>query len=605
VEVAGEPFRRVRADLFAASVLIDASAPAGSPQATLPLPISPAVRTLLDQQLAALDAADHAAATRFVDSLAFTEWGAPLWLDRLPATLDDVRELSEQESTAMRLRLTAWSSASGETGERADRHLVALSETRTARPEAWPSTKPAVATRAASVSIGFRAAARNVVGDSPLQDVHAETSYTGRRLRFSGAGENRPWEPWFPKREPRQDKHRSFGGFTEYQRVWFVGPLVLFQDGTQMWGGSPFKRRGERGATLIWPPSGSPAVDTWGEVDNMHVGFLPRISDMTPGAHLPDLDEFGRPLAQIGPVCAGYFCLREFGRLVAYETATGRRLWEREGFGKHDRAFGGDQTLVVWSGESQTFSVLRPLDGLETSQWQADFSPEELVSAVESTGFVLSRHESDEAAKLRAIDFSTGAAKWTCDVDPSARPFAVGRRLIGVVEPSRLRLFDQKSGAETSVPVETPPEIDHAAAIADGHAVIILASGPATVGQTQIPLSATGGPRRPWANGRVYGLDPETLALRWTIALEETVLPLDQPPDVPIFVINDAVPPDRPDAPTAEGRLRCYDKRSGELLYEGLQREIGRADFVVERGEPGSWVDVRTSKSVVRFDYRQ
>ena len=74
----------------------------------------------------------------------------------------------------------------------------------------------------------------------------------------------------------------------------------------------------------------------WGKVTTHSVNYLPRLSDVT-GRHPLDLDDFGRPLAQVGPVTAS-FCYREFGRLVCCDTATGRRRWDRGSLGPDDIA---------------------------------------------------------------------------------------------------------------------------------------------------------------------------------------------------------------------------------------------------------------------------
>jgi hypothetical protein len=236
-----------------------------------------------------------------------------------------------------------------------------------------------------------------------------------------------------------------------------------------------------------------------------------------------------------------------------------------------------------------------------------DFSGEQIVGVVGKIAFVFQGGATDSPGVFRAIDLATGTVAWRVETTSDARPFLVGRRFAGVVEPSQIRLFDQSVGSEKTIPVETPTAMENAAAIMDEHALIVLASGPPAISQTTLPLGAAGGTRRPWANGRLFGLDPQTLELRWTLELDGTVFPLDQPPDVPIFVINDIIPvPGANDRSLIESRLRCFDKRTGELLYHGGPAEIGGSTvFVIERGEPGSWVEVRTSKRVIRFDYRQ
>ena len=113
-----------------------------------------------------------------------------------------------------------------------------------------------------------------------------------------------------------------------------------------------------------------------------------------------------------------------------------------------------------------------------------------------------------------------------------------------------------------------------------------------------------GGRRRPYANGPVYGLDPRTLELKWTIPLDRSVFPLDQPRDLPLLVINDSVIAGGLNEQEIEdNRIRCFDKRTGQPLPELVGDLIGRSGLMIERSQAEGWIEIRTSKAIFRFDF--
>ena len=125
---------------------------------------------------------------------------------------------------------------------------------------------------------------------------------------------SRPWEIDLPRTD------RSLGQSTDYRHGIGVGPLVLMQTSTGLHGLLPFDAAGDRGASTLWDVRW---IDMWGKVTTHSVNYLPRLLDVAPGRHPLDLDDFGRPLAQVGPVTASFFCYREFGRLVCCDTRDG------------------------------------------------------------------------------------------------------------------------------------------------------------------------------------------------------------------------------------------------------------------------------------------
>ncbi len=209
-----------------------------------------------------------------------------------------------------------------------------------------------------------------------------------------------------------------------------------------------------------------------------------------------------------------------------------------------------------------------------------------------------------EPSTLAAIDLRTGQPRWREPIADGAVDFRVGDRLIGTVEPGRLRLLDLATGHERlNVGLNLPDEISAVHVVDDPWALMIGVFGPVAVEQLRPPLMHVGSRRRPFANGVVVGLDPESFVTRWTLPLERSVFPLDQPRDLPLLVIADAVLKGANGIDFEEGRVRCFDKRKGRQIGPDLMTGSAHTGMTIERSQREGWIDIRTKSSIHRFDF--
>ena len=111
------------------------------------------------------------------------------------------------------------------------------------------------------------------------------------------------------------------------------------------------------------------------------------------------------------------------------------------------------------------------------------------------------------------------------------------------------------------------------------------------------------GYRRAPVNGTWHAFDRGSGAWRWSRVIDNASLLLDQALDVPLLVFNEHIhPPDSMGQGTLVQRVRCFDRRTGELLHES-QGSAPHNYYVVERDEAAGWVDLRLPGQIVRFDY--
>jgi len=598
VESNRAPRRRMRADAFVAGTALPPPASQGLTS------VPPAIRARLDELLKRVGASRPEDIRRLLDLLKRTDWGAARTLDAIQASPPvDTRERASQ-----RLALLSLEGLGGDVGPRAAKLERALRPA-AATPPAWPAGEPALTSvrpwrigvdqwpvwfeprspgELDRLSIGIKLTGHNV-------------GHTGMGIHFSGAGQDRPWAIDLPKSE------RSLQT-SDYRQSIGIGPLVLLQSGTGLHGLLPFDATGERGASSLWDASW---IDMWGDVATYSVNFLPRLSDGAPGRHPLDLDEFGRPLAQLGPVTPSILCYREFDRLVCCETANGRRLWDRDSFDRDAFAVADESVVVIVSPARKRVEMINPLDGELIATRELGFPPAQLQNSAGTTAILRSGSSAgkiapaagaDEPSGLAAVDLISGALRWKAPIDATAVEFMVGSRLVGAAGPNGIQLFQPSDGKEAArIEVSPPGEIADVYAVDDPFALMICVFGPPAVEQLRPPLMFLGNRRRPYANGTVYGLDPQTFELKWTIALDRSVFPLDQPRDIPLLVINDAVlrvPELR------EDRIRCFDKRTGRQVGKELRGDlVGSTGLVVERSQQDGWVEVRTSKAIFRFEF--
>lgn len=601
------PRLRVRADLLAASTLI--ARPADSRRAASAITlIDPALQRRLDQLVGHLEAERAGDIPALLSLMASTDWGAA----RLLAHLETAKPSAQpaRDAARRRLSLLRLPALGVDIAPRAMQLATGVpADTRRRAP--WPEQEPQPApVRPWNSIIGQWPIPFEVRPESELAGLALDFKLQGSSLKkqgmgvhFAGAGQDRPWSLDLPK------SNRSLAQSADYRHATAVGPLVVLQAGTGLFGLLPFDESGQRQATNLWDV---PWIDMWGDVATHSVGFLPRLSDVAPGRHPLDLDDFGRPLAQVGPVTAASFCYREFDRLVACDTATGRRLWDRRPFEPEAFAVGDETQLILLSPRQNRIELLDPLDGRLLASRSMVFPARHWRTAIGSTSILRSGLADSpvatdtEPSGLAAVDLTTGHVRWKQSIADGSVDFMVSDRLVGAVEPKAIRLFDPVTGQErSSVPITPPNDITDVYAVDDPFSLMICVFGPPAVEQLRPPLMLVGNRRRPYANGTVYGLDPQTLELKWTIPLDRSVFPLDQPRDIPLLFINDAVIViDENGLELRDDRIRVFDKRTGRQVGKDIRGAyVGSYGMAIERSQADGWVQVRTSKGIFRFDF--
>ncbi|WP_145368066.1 outer membrane protein assembly factor BamB family protein [Maioricimonas rarisocia] len=453
----------------------------------------------------------------------------------------------------------------------------------------------------------------DVKGDrgNPLDRLNVAVDRMGQVVRFSGAGFRRPWAVDLPR------SNQPWRADPELRRGWARGHLLVLQVGSELFGITPFDANGEPYARIVWPAAGE-TIDTRNDGSLLLQTYAAVHSPPVVGiraATTERVDPFGRKLGDVGPVRFGYFCHRQQGHLVARSTWSGQVLWRLPDLPASVRCFGDEQHIVLLDTSSNEVRVLSTLDGtvIDQRQWRPD--TEGILLSDGNRILVQSPPPAPSAATaddeidvtLTLHDLVSGESLWSRTDPPGAIPFRIDMQWLGILHRSgEVHLLELATGVVRSTStIELPQEFDSIFTLHDANQFFVMTSAPVEDRRLLSAAQIQRGFRRPPVNGFLHAFDRRTAAHQWSKPFENLVLPLDQPRDVPLIISNDSLNPhDDGKAGAPTGRLQCFDKQTGERIWDTMGT-MPQLYFMIERDEASGWVELRMSRTIVRFDFSQ
>ncbi len=457
-----------------------------------------------------------------------------------------------------------------------------------------------------------------VTGDSSWEWVTVEVDRPGRNVYFDRADHDGPVVVALPAspNSPRM--------MTEFLHAWANGPLLCLRIGTELFGFRIDEPDGDLPNTIAWPARENSAslieerAMNVGDLQDLSSSPLPLWDDSQPGL----FDLFGRPFVQVGPVTASCVCHWDRGRLIALDPWTGDELWSRFALPLGTLCVGDGEHLALLGPDMSTVEVLRSRDGqtVHTWDWQtADVAADDILSQfVDVQGTLALQHSLPQQGDLRdriellpnagrvdvsvsVVDLSTGRTLWTRVVPPSTWTVSVDAQHVAVIDPpGTLTLLDWRTGREVVThAVSLPAQITAVEVITHAERACVVVSELPDDAEVFGTQQVHGSHRRPLVNGWMHALERSTGEHLWDSRLENVGLPLDQPRHVPLIVASDV----RQSAKrqTADGVLRCYDIRNGQLVYEYTRPtqiyHTLRTDGSQRR------IELQLHNQIVTFDY--
>ncbi|HET6422313.1 MAG TPA: PQQ-binding-like beta-propeller repeat protein, partial [Planctomycetaceae bacterium] len=428
-----------------------------------------------------------------------------------------------------------------------------------------------------------------------FRDLDVSVDRQNRKVLFTSGEHRRSWDL------PLTKSSSNLRFVPQLLMGWGRGRVLLLRVGSELFAIAPFDERDEPVARILWTVdmlAGSMVLADHARSENL---------PMIPGVREEDVrlvSAFGRTLAQVGPVRAGFVCYHEKGKLVSLDTFTGRKRWERFDLPFDARSFGDEQHVLVLSPRRKSVDVLRAIDGqlLETRVW--DGHPDRLVLLQETRAYQILPQTG--GWQLRCEDVATGRVIWSHDAPAGATPVVLDDKVIAVAEPSgKLQFLSVDDGRQLAEPVTFPamPQLERALVSRDADTWYVVLSNRLSRPAALQPANNLTSHRTPVVDGPLLAIDRRTFATRWQQTLTRAPWLLDQPRTAPVLLHAYRLgTPHQIANGFTNSVIRLLDKQTGA---EVLQREganlLGFATFQsdVDRG----LVEVRLEPETIRLRY--
>ncbi len=424
-------------------------------------------------------------------------------------------------------------------------------------------------------------------------DVSIDRQY--RRLVFTSAEHRGTWELRLP------NSNGPMRMFPNALMGWGRGRLLILRVGSELFAITPFDDRGEPVARILW------MMDTLvGPLVLAEHGRLDPVS-MVPGVREEDaraVNAFGRPLGQVGPICAGYVCYQEGGKLVSLDTLTGRKRWERFDLPFDARCFGDEERVLVWSPRSRQVEVLRAMDGqqLEQREWTAH--PDRVILLHGTWAYRIVPQAN--GWQLLCEDVARGREVWTHQAPAGSSPVVLDCDTMGLVDPAgKLHMLNLRTGAAVAAPISFPPmpQFERAIVTRDAETwFVVLSNRVSRQAALQSP-NQRNSHRAPPVDGPMIAIDRRTYQSRWRSPLARIPWPLDQSRSAPLLVYSYKLgTPDQIANGATSGTLRILDKRTGaDVVVREGQSTLGYATL---QSDPNrGLIEVRLENETLRLRY--
>lgn len=446
----------------------------------------------------------------------------------------------------------------------------------------------------------------------------------GKGLRFSGPEWRRPWYLDLPS------SRRLLGTEVDLIRGWGIGPLLILQAGSELYGITPFDDLGRPSARLVWPPRGT-TVDTLGDRSNLMLAFSREHGAQRIG--YPDRgtqrwDEFRHAATWVGPVEANVLVLQQGGSLLAIDPATGDELWRRYDLPERAVCFGDGERVGLLARDRGTLVVIDAVDGAVIESRDADFAWRDVLTArgrnvvlglgvhdsvyevvdapvAEGAGNSADSTDDETPSVFRCVDPFSRKTIWEREEPSDTIPFEVNDKLLGLLTRRGTGQLIELETGETfaTFRVEMPKRLQSIACLLVEGTYLVLVSGPVEDEQLVSAPQPRQGYRHPFVSGGFTAIDSETGEMRWQRPFDETVISIDQPRGLPIFVAAAARKFSPQEGAPHGGRVIVFDVRTGEELVRSESEYPMGVLYAVDGFLEERTVTVRTRYEVIELQY--
>ena len=320
------------------------------------------------------------------------------------------------------------------------------------------------------------------------------------------------------------------------------------------------------------------------------------------------LDRHEQPVMEVVHASAGLLCYRTRNRLIAIDPATGEPLWSRHHLPPQASISSDGERVLLRLLTTNEIEVRRAFDGQLLSRRTDDPFPNMIAFEQGPLRLRLipgNPMAANNDSKLLCQDLVTGQTLWQRRLRLGSVVLKVDESRFGVVEPSgTLRFLSLNDGQELSqLEVSLPKSLSTLHAFADDLRLYVILAGPVTEASWLNTQQDRGGYRRPLLNGWLLAFERRSLKPLWTIPANNLPFAVDQPNDVPFFVLPYKRPnDDSVDGQHSDGVLHLIDKRTGkEVLFDA--GNLNNVYFALDPDPLQQRIDLLTAKRRIRLDY--
>ncbi|MCA9029436.1 MAG: hypothetical protein KDA66_01430 [Planctomycetaceae bacterium] len=447
----------------------------------------------------------------------------------------------------------------------------------------------------------------------------------GQGLQFSHAELGRPWKAYSPI------PGRFLRSQMDLSRTWGLGQQCIVQIGTELFGISPMSIHGERRAFIHWPKRGTASVDTLGDRSLIMLEFYEIPQEARVGFSRPAnllVDDYQHVVGAVGPVRPGFFCVQQKGMLVAFDPITAEELWRRYELPQYATCVGDDSHVALWGQGDRVAKVLRAIDG--TFERFIDL-PDENSSSLLTLGghMLLARGQQNLAPNkkqgigeglLRHLDETSENDKtpltlewwnvieatsiWKQDFAAGTIPFEIDQEWIGILEPGgTIQILEIQTGERIASHVVKSPEEVHKVACSVGEETLLIAiSGEVNDPDLLTTKQVHEGYRRELVNGPLLCLKRRNGEKLWESLLKNTVFSLDQPRDLPVFVLTSSRM-DEKKSVAPRSTLEIYDRRTGAEIYRNEDDGPKWTYYSISGDLETKRIRIKTQRVLFELDY--
>ncbi len=469
-------------------------------------------------------------------------------------------------------------------------------------PDLWPNRLPTVERESDRHQDVYLLPVR--VQSSPgslLHQIDVSVERNGAFVRFAHAGYSGTWDRKLPG--PSKVLRTGFANYDQVE-AHAIGHLLILRVGSEVFGVLPFNARGEPRAELT-----DLRVDIAPDISELptEAGWyqepIPaRVGIRHEGSRL--IDAFGRAFTGLSVVRSGYICYRTQAKLVAIDTQTGKKLWERLDLPANCQVSGDEDCVSIWRGDNGRMQIVSAIDGhlLEEIPWK--LSPDDVLMNHGGQVWSIDRKP---VTTVSLKESRNGKVVWSRTFEADAIPFAMDPTAIGVLERSGiLHLLAADTGAPLGEPltVECPAKVERIVCLHDAQRWYVAISGPVPKLSILQADQLWGGSRVVFVNGWLYGIDRNDAAISWRRHLDSESLPRHASQVAPAIVQLWRRPAsDAGGEMNVVGLLRVIDKRTGSEIMTYRDTTL-YAYLVLNPSENFETLEISTERETFRLNYQ-